>query len=675
MSESIYGATEFLPNLPGFRVQKSFRASGDSKRVKMFRIINGSVFPKDLSLPYLDMGGGTYQEDQSVMALGAGGTTSLISRPQSRLDIRNVGVVLSFRAHFIQKSSNGDFESGQTTRKVNIHFFTEDGTMSIVEIPQVNSGMTQGTLCARSIVWKSNGNPVVAGDFVTDEKLEIFGQVYFITDCDESTRVFLQKSSFANPYKKQSADSFSNTSDEMSLAQMKLGAARMRASLDVAGARGGENDYTDTRFRKQNTLTRNGDADRVEDWGQYRSKKNSNKTFMEAQLGNTVNNSGRDGFIRYGKKSLKFLCVWDNTAMLYGDVVEFSMVYFLSDDTVEIFTAPNASNQSKEQFSRLLQRSKLPKKFGFQSIGNHSDHPESSFYHWSDLHVGLQMDVYARSLRIIDADKQTREFYELNEISLESRRQRVQPAAVYHEREIPPSTGFGSEEDSLRSCQGPLQPNPPRIKKLGENRVLTFLAVLESGGTDAIHRRFVVTYYLQDLTLKIEEKPIRNSGFVGGVFLSRRVVPHESGEAMNEGCLFVGSLVSVYKHKFRLIETDEVTLRWMEEKGMSCGSFSIILKKLRCNENLLDDAKNGDLASAFKSRGGGSDVTVLVSVLKDVLRSYCLFDDSHIPGCENSSCNLSEHEILTIVRAIGDRKLTINYKQFISEIISSSTSE
>ena len=189
------------------------------------------------------------------------------------------------------------------------------------------------------------------------------------------------------------------------------------------------------------------------------------------------------------------------------------------------------------------------------------------------------------------------------------------------------------------------------------------------------HRRFVVTYYLQDLTLKIEEKPIRNSGFVGGVFLSRRVVPNNSGEALNEGCLFVGSVVSFYNHKFRLIETDEVTLRWMEEKGMSCGCFTSILKKIRCNENLLDDAKNGELASAFKSRGGGSDMTVHVSVLKDVLRSYRLFEDSPIPGGKYSSCSLSEHEIITIVRAIGDRKLTIDYKQFISDIISSSTSE
>ena len=672
MSESIYGATEFLPNLPGFRLQKNFPAPGDAKRVKMFRIINGSVFPRDLSLPHIGMGGGMHREDLSIMALGASGTTSLISRPQSRLDIRNVGVVLSFQAQFIQKSPNGTFE--QTARKVNMYFYTEDGTMSIVEIPQANSGMTQGTLCARSIVWKADGNPVTASDFAVDGSLEVFGQVYFITDCDASTKRFFQKLSAGNPNQNGSTDNLNNTSDNMSLQQMMLGAAQMRSRCTGLGTRGGGDDSSDTRFRKQNSLTRNGNGDRDEGWGQHRSRKNSNKTFMEAQLGNTVNNSGRDGFIKYGNKALKFLCVWDNTGMLYGKVVEFSLVYFLADDTVEIFTAPNTLNQSKEQFSRLLQRSKLPKKFDFQYIGNHSDHPESNFYHWSDFYVGLQMDVYARSLRIVDADRQTRAFYESNEISLESRMEQVPRIAVFHEREIPPSTGFGSEEDSLRSCQGPLQPNPPRIKKLGENRVLTFLGVLESGGTDAVHRRFVVTYYLQDQTLKIEEKPIRNSGFVSGVFLSRCVVPHETGDALNERCLFVGAVVSVYKHKFRLIETDESTLRWMEEKGISQGSFFCVLNKLRCNKSLLEDAQNGDLAATFKLKGGGSDITVLSSVLKDVLKCYHLLEEFLLPE-EYSSSSISEHEILTIIRAIGDRKLTINYKLFIQQIISPSTNE
>jgi hypothetical protein len=58
-------------------------------------------------------------------------------------------------------------------------------------------------------------------------------------------------------------------------------------------------------------------------------------------------------------------------------------------------------------------------------------------------------------------------------------------------REIPPPTGFGSEEDSIRSCQGSLLPNPPRAKKLGEDRKLCFFAKLVSGTVDDNMRRYV----------------------------------------------------------------------------------------------------------------------------------------------------------------------------------------
>lgn len=46
--------------------------------------------------------------------------------------------------------------------------------------------------------------------------------------------------------------------------------------------------------------------------------------------------TGREGFMKYGTQTLKFRCIWDNTENLYGDVLEFSMMYYLNDDTVEV---------------------------------------------------------------------------------------------------------------------------------------------------------------------------------------------------------------------------------------------------------------------------------------------------------------------------------------------------
>lgn len=45
------------------------------------RIIDGSIFPKDLTLPGIETNSGEFNGEQSIMELG---TTSLTSRPQSR---------------------------------------------------------------------------------------------------------------------------------------------------------------------------------------------------------------------------------------------------------------------------------------------------------------------------------------------------------------------------------------------------------------------------------------------------------------------------------------------------------------------------------------------------------------------------------------------------------------
>jgi hypothetical protein len=342
-------------------------------------------------------------------------------------------------------------------------------------------------------------------------------------------------------------------------------------------------------------------------------------------------------------------------------MVEFSLIYFLADDTVEIFSVPSNVNTSKDQCSRLLQRSKLPKKFGFKAVGSLTEDGENAYYHWSDLCIGLEMNVYARNIRVVDADSMTRSFYEHYNIPLTPKMDELQASVASHKREIPPSTGFGSEEDSLRSCQGPLQPGPPRVKKLGENKILTFLCTLISGGADALLRRFVLTFFVQDQTLKIEEKPVRNSGYSGGVFLSRRFIQHDNGETLCEKHLHVGAVVPVFKHVFRLLETDEVTLKWMEDKCLPQGTFVLICEKLRGVGGLISDALGGQLASSFKAKEERTGV-VSKGTFKNVLGSYGLVRDE--------GGFISEHEIITIMRAIGDKKNYLDYNLFIEQLIS-----
>lgn len=312
-------------------------------------------------------------------------------------------------------------------------------------------------------------------------------------------------------------------------------------------------------------------------------------------------------------------------------------------------------------FSRLLRRSKLPKSISSSSSNNIGINKADEFFSWKDLNVGMELNVYARNLFIIDADEYTREFYTSRGLYLNSAQAAENDGLVIRrERELPPPTGFGSDEDSLRSCFGSLQIQPPHFKKLGENKVLSFTATMCSGGPDDFDRNFVVMFYVQDGTLKIMEPPVRNSGFIGGTFLSRRAVKLSNGEPLKEHHLYVGAKVNVLNNVFWLKETNISTLHWMEEKGLPKSNIYAIINKIR--QTLIDDALNGILESKFRRFNSGQGITV--DALRAVIDSYGLLKKDDDEYDEYDEGRLVEHEIITLFRAEGNRSKYLDYHVF-----------
>lgn len=396
-------------------------------------------------------------------------------------------------------------------------------------------------------------------------------------------------------------------------------------------------------------------------WGKFHSKKSDSKTFNEALLGHSVDNNGREGFNKYGNQTLKFRCIWDDTQHLYGDVIEFCLSYYLADDSIEVVSIPSAITKEKNRM-KLLKRSRLPKNF-HQTMSLGTRAAQEAFFHWSDFYVGLKLEVFGRSLIIADADNSTREFFEQHQMYLGDPIVRPQAEVTVHEREVPPPTGFGSEEDSLRSVAGSLLPGPAPMKKLGENKVLSFLASLLSGGIDDKERRFVITYYVLDQTLKVVEPPVRNSGFTGGVFLSRRAIKTPDGDLVTERDLFIGCRLRVLKHEFLLLDCSESTLRWMEDKFFPRSNFYCVLEKIR--PYLVEKAKQGILTRDFQAlesadnggRGNGN-----VDALRKVLSKHNLIGGYGL--------DVSEHELRTILRVNGNKTPYFSYEKFVAQIIS-----
>jgi hypothetical protein len=335
----------------------------------------------------------------------------------------------------------------------------------------------------------------------------------------------------------------------------------------------------------------------------------------------------------------------------------------MADETVEV------NSFSEEGQTKLLKRSKLLKDFGEvvdlerrQAFPNRSK-PNDYHYKPQDFYIGQYLDIYGRPLQIRNADAKTRQFYkEKLGIILSDPIVIEVPRIVKPAREIPPPTGFGSEEDSMRSVSGSLMPGKPAIKKLGENKIISFFSSLLSGGIDDVNRRFVISYYVADRTVKITEPQIPNSGFTGGVFLSRRQIFKEDGKELGFEDLYIGCHLQILKHKFLLLDASNSTLKWMEQclNGLPLprSSYYHILDKLR--PFLIEDAKSGNLKSKFDE---GTEIKgeASVNLFRNILFDYNLV--GHRPE------EISEHELRTILRGAGNLTNVFQYDKFISELI------
>jgi len=615
---SVTSNAEFLPSLPGFKP----REIPTGQKAHYFSKKGDVTFVKEEgNMP----GEGL---DEGSMASFSSGT---LARTGRKINAENINVTLTFHAYFEEAANApGNNTDKSRIRKCNIYYFLEDDTISIVEKPQMNSGIPQGKLVKRSVILRPDGFTYNLDDLRVGESVTIFCREYKIISCDESTRRYL----------------------------LSIGRE------ETEGADYPTDPYEATRRRQMHpgmTAT---------NWDRFHSKKNPNKLFMEAQLGNTVNNSGRQGFITYGSQTLRFHCVWDNTGNLYGDRMDYSLVYHLSDDSIEINSVGGAAKS--EQFSRLLKRSRLPKGPHILNLGV-SDHKnadsssgrtQSEFYHFSDFYIGQELQVYARTLRVVDADNFTREFYAKNVGELGTVEVKEQAEVIVNQREIPAYTGFGSEEDSLRSCTGSLLPGPVPAKKLGENKVCSFFASLLSGGPDDVDRKFVVQLFIIDHTMKVQEPPLRNSGFVGGVFLSRRQVKGADGNYLTEKDLYVGCQLKILNHVFLLHSANPSTLHWMESKKLPKASYYAVLDKIR--PYLIREAESGQLAEDFKtieegSNPGAEPGQASKDTLKKILATINLIGDEPDQVCE--------HEMLTILRANGNTKPTFNYEKWIEQML------
>lgn len=500
--------------------------------------------------------------------------------------------VLLFSAYYEEDILESAIEE-KRIHSCEVYFYVEDGTMGIIQTKQENSGIFQGQFLRRGRVSKPDSSCFYEiGDLKIGSELLIYNRIFRIVSCNKSTRDYVME---CHGWDEDDVKTLPLPRDQFA----ESNKAKMDRESGVPGV---------DRKRKTNDL----------------------KQVMESILGKASSMSDRGMFLECGTDALCFHVLWDDRERLYGDIQYFRLVYYLADNTVEIMRANAAKSDGMDSFNKLLKRSKLPKN------GQVSD---TDCYTWNDLAIGQTVNVFGRTMLIAGCDSFTRQYY----LSKGTTLQEDMPLQITEKkfevkRVIPPYNGFGTEEDSLRSCTGGLNPPPPK-KDLSKMRdktgvVLRFNAQLISDKSDDIARRFVVSFFMEDNTIAIREPPVKNSGVMGGNFLRRQAVKQDNGSYVAPKDMYVGNSVSIVGHRFLLLNADEFTYRLMEcdESTFPYSDFSRL-------QDILA-SKHNEIKSYFIANYEGNGI---------------LDEDGLAQCCKSIGLGMNKQELMTIWRKL-DKK-------------------
>lgn len=552
--------------------------------------------------------------------------------------------VLCFDAYF-QESITERPEEQYRIRKCRVYFYPEDDTVQVVEPRQNNVGYPQGTILKRHRVPlpAPNDDRFYTYDlFNVGAEVSFYGRVYKLIDCDPFTRNFLTKLGVRVP----------------------------------PGFNAPEDPFLKHRQRSDGSQNPLRPYERIDSLKQ---------------------------FIDHDTHVLRFWGVWDDTESLYGDLRNFVVHYFLSDDTMEVreILPPNSGRDAPPTF---LARKKLAKDFaGMRLPGENAQRTvlnvfgqlnkqryildnlktgalNENFYTDQDLSIGQYVNVYGRKVLLVDCDEFTKNYYRTKYGIQDFTPLEYKKTASYEPlRQTYPYNGFGSEEDSLNSTKK-LLPDPVKKdfnKFMGfdrqglESNTLRFMAKILTKESIQAQRRFVVSYFLADDTINIHEPPLRNSGIAGGKFLERQRVkkpnqvrnPLEVSEYFGPRDFFVGAHVVINGFEFYIYDADEYAFKLMEKESQlfPVSNQRLILEKLR-----RIFTNNAEAVAQFEQhdphRRGYFGFETFFNLMKN-LAGDVLVDHEIITLARSYAQQVvKEHDIYSIVGVVQEHLRKHNYE-------------
>ncbi|XXQ35276.1 DM10 domain-containing protein [Plasmodiophora brassicae] len=439
--------------------------------------------------------------------------------------------VLRLYAYYKEAVNESAVETWRV-RRCTILYYLEDGTLQVNEVDEVNSGLTHGAFMLKRhrvpVPGQAPGRFLAPGDLRVGSQVDLYGRRLHIYDADQWTRAFFDNDDTLGTEPPQ--DPFHER-----LTQLKSSSATTESASRFAEALHGK--------PSKKALER--------------SRK------MLANMG-TV---------------LRFWARLEDQDAAPADESSqaFILHYFVEDDTVEIVRDKQCSKGASSDAARmLLRRQALPRRFtmaGAASIG--MDHSETvGMYTAGDLRIGAVIEAYGRRLRLLRADRFTKDYYKatfgLSDADLADL---VVGASGSHQAQAPkPTTSLSkSQVETAASSEASsfsLQFGSPARKRRSPGFQMRFLASLSSSSTYDVDRRFVVTFDIGTDELSVYETVQANSGFTGGKMMeksSARINP-TTGQPFVAGDMQVGASIVVNGFRFHLLQADDATLRYMKEQ-------------------------------------------------------------------------------------------------------------
>lgn len=519
--------------------------------------------------------------------------------------------VLRFTGFYREAVNESNLENCRT-RHVTIYYYLEDGTVHISEPKQDNSGLPQGTRVRRGKLPKQSGGLVDPTDLRVGQEFECYSCSYFITDCDKFTRDYYSKIGQEQPY---------NT---------------MEIPSDTLDSVKHLHDGADNDFSKA-----------------------AEKLYREKMLGGGCPNGKLGDFLKNDRQVLRFFAVMDDLSTPQYERRPFTVMYFLSDNTVEI-RETFIDGCGRDNFPRHFKRAKMAINFQVESPID-PELRDSDCIQPHHFAIGENVSLAGSTYYTYDADGFTRKWYN-DPANGQTPLDLLAADVMLPERPVcrpqtPPYLGFGSWDDSMASVLN-LVPKVPQkdFIKLFQNdgKVLRFLGKFVNPKEEDKNRQFLFLYFLHDDTMMISEPPQRNSGIMAGRFLEKGVHMNQLKEkAVTQYDLKPGNMVQFNKWQFEMTSMDEYTRRYFEDDGATFQfNLEAVLQKLR----IAMGQQAANIREVFRRFDLDSNGVVTIDEFQACLTYY--------------NFKLQAHETLALMRHF-DGKLDgqVSYNEFCDTVL------